>query len=184
MEIKNNYLLIAGIVVIVLSIIFRVYSSSSLDRINNKYTDLAKVQNENDKSYLYVEEIILSNGDFYVVGVGENLYVIKSKSNLRNIDFDGKYTRIIGESKSFNNEETIEILELYNAYNVDMEEFKISIDEFNNEFGNYYLDMDKILDDSSLGTLSKSFSSLLLDCGIALLAVYVLRIIIERKKQI
>lgn len=181
MKLNDIKFLIIGIVLIVVSIIISITNSNPVDKINNKYTDLAKVSNENKNVYLYVDYVLSSKDNYYIVDLNDNLYVVKSNDNLKKYTFDGKYTRVVGETKRFTEEQKVMITELYeNSY----EESEEQETDFDSTFGNYYIEAEKVVDDTSMGSVSNSFASLLLDCGIVLIVVYILGIIIDRKKQI
>ena len=183
MKIKNIYFLIIGIACIIVSILLNVFASSSFERINNNYKELSKVNKENEKTYLYFDDIMVNYDIYYIVTMDENMYVLKSNINLKKYEFDGKYTRVIGSSHKFNETLRAKIEKIYDDY---FEEFDEPDDEelsFDDIFGLYYLEVDKVIDDTSLGNTTSVFSSLLLDIGIVLIVVLILKVLIERKKQ-
>ena len=184
MKIKSIYFLIIGIVCIIVSILLNVFASSSFERINNNYKELSKVKKENEKAYLFFDDIMVNSDNYYIVTIDENMYILKSKINLKKYEFDGKYTRVIGSSHKFSETLRAKIEKIYDDY---FDEFDEPDDEelsFNDIFGLYYLEVDKVIDDTSLGNSIGSFASLLLDIGIVLIVVLILKIVIERKQAI
>ena len=182
MKIKNIYFLIIGIVCIIISIVLSVYVSNLESRINNNYKELSKVNKENEKTYLYFDNIMVNSGDYYIVTMDENIYVLKSNINLKKYEFDGKYIRVIGYSHKFDDSSSLKVEKIYDDYFDDFDEPDDEEVSFSDIFGSYYLEVDKVIDDTSLGNTISSFSNLLLDIGIILLAVLILKVLIERKQ--
>jgi len=181
MKLNDRKFLIIGIVLIFVAIIISIINTSPVDKINRKYNDFTKVSNDNEDVYLYIDLIVASKDNYYIVSSNDKLYVVQSDRDLNKYEFDGKYTRVLGESKTFDEEEKVMITKLFESSYEEAEEEKT---DFYNTFGNFFIDEEEIIDDTSIGSVESSFSGLLRDCGIVLIVVYILGIIIDRKKQI
>lgn len=184
MKIKSTYLLIIAIVMIVLSILLNVYNDSKIKQVDKDYISFEKVNEENQKSFIYPGLVDLDNNNFYIIYSKDNYYIIKSTIDLNKTRFDGKYTRVIGVSKLLNENDKNEIIKMHNDFYKQSQEMQISIRDFDSDFGLYYLEVDKIIDDTDYRVTYNMISRLFLEIGIVFIVLFVIGKIIEYKKQI
>ena len=181
---KKIVLLIIGIIFIIVSIVLRILGSNLLANLNKEYTPFENVNKSDEKAYIHPETISLDDGEFYLIYKNDNIYVLKSGNDLSKIEFDGKYTRVIGTSKSFKESDKNRVLRIYNDFYSESEESVIELDEFNNEFGNYYLEASEIIDDTDVGTNYKKISRIAFEISLVFIVLYIINIVIDYKKQI
>lgn len=180
----NIILLLLSVVSIILAIVLFNKSASSLDDLNNTMSVFNKYNTNNTKSYLYIKNAYINNNNYYIVYLDEGVYVLKSDIKLEDYSFDGKYQRVVGESKQFDNNDISRITDIYNNYYSYSESSKIKEDEFNDYFGSYYLEVDEVINDLDVGKIIGNFAELFLEIGIILFVIVLLNLIIYIKKRI
>ena len=69
------------------------------------------------------------------------------------------------------------------TYSESLEE-ALTINDFNDYFGNYYLEVDELIDDTSVGRTSSKLASLSLEISIVCIVLFILKLVIDYKRQI
>ena len=184
MNINKNIYLSVGILLLIVSLILR-FTAPSKDNINRKMVSFDSVSNINEEAYLYIDYVLLSEDNIVIVLKDNKEYVLKVNEDItekiNNTEFDGTFYRVVGFSKSFDSEMKTKIVNIYNKkYDYSMDS-QINESEVESQFSNYYLEVEDLIDDRNIGNTNRSISNLLLEIGIILCAVFVIKVIIMKR---
>lgn len=190
-EIQKKYLnIVIAILIIAVSFIFLYLERKTTEELESKVTDLNSIivgfETKNDqKSYINAASIPYkfagyddTTDSYYIVFDDKYMYVAymteKQFNKLNNEDIYENPIRIQGITKTTTDDVKEIAIEAYNT-NMEKEEDKLSITDFDNYFGPVYLDM--TTNSSSLANVYLLIFILLLFGGIIYLLVVIIQLI-------
>lgn len=186
MKINKFIFLGLGVLLIVLSFVirgFKVTVESSIDGLK----EYRSTNSEGEESYMYIDFISSNNDNMFIVYKDNTQYAVKVKSSLidkmNDTKFDGKTIKLVGKTSSYSQEDKEKIAKSNNDKYSESMESQMNADEVTKFFGNYYLEVNKIVDDSLLGQTNKSICNLFLEMGIILCLLFGFYMIIQRYKD-
>ena len=171
MKKKEFIFLAVGIVMIVLSIIIRNIIPTK-ESIKKSMSEITEVTKENVKSYFYPDTILTKIGNNYLVYKDDNRTVIRINedlvSEMDETPFNGIRYKLVGVSKKLTDEQIDELLKYHNEVYSYSNESQIERDDVEAAYGPYYLEVDSIVDDWTIGNVGKQIANILLEIGIVL----------------
>ena len=183
MKINKFIILGLGVLLIILSFVirgFKVTVEGSIDGLK----EYRSTNTENEEAYMYIDFISSHNDNMFIVYKDNVQYAIKVKSGLVNkmLDtrFDGKTIKLVGKTSAYSQEDKAALAKSNNDKYSESQESQIDADEVTKFFGNYYLEVNKIVDDTLLGETNKSICNLLLEMGIVLCLLFVFYIFVKK----
>ena len=183
MKNKEYILLILGIILLIISIVLKANIPTKESSIENM-TEMTLVNEENKESYFYPETILDNIGNLYIVYKGnDSVFLLISdelKEEFSSTPFDGRRYKVVGTSKQFNSEQKNSLVKYNNDKYFYSMGSQITLDEVDDIFGKYYLDVEKIVDDWTIGSVNKQISNVLLEIGVASMIVGIIFIVIKK----
>lgn len=181
----NIVLIVLFVVFLVLAIIF---NSRTRNAKELSLKDLNEFSNTNNvgKSYVYIDYVSEDNEGYAIVFDNSNPYVVyldqKSVDEIKKYDYKRRNIKLVGLCTEITDEIKNKILTIYNKNTVVGDEEYLKTEDFNSVFGNYYLNVSKIVDDSTLYKIPSFLTKLFFDLSLVSLLILGFKLILERRK--
>ena len=182
---KIIYILLAVLFVIFL-ILALVFNNKANHAIENSIKTLNQFSNDTktDASYIYIDTISEDSNGYAIVFDKENASVVylneELSNDIKNYAFYNRAIKLVGDSMEITDDAKINILSIYNKESKVGDEDYLSINDFSEVFGIYYLDVKRIEADYDLHKTDAFLSSLFLDISLVSLLILALSIKLER----
>lgn len=165
---KKFILLIIGIILLIISAIVNSTALSDKKALDDS-ADFEVVESSNEKAHLTIDSIELKKGNFYIVRNSGILYVIANNEVLDEAltEDDATYKTLFGTSEIINESMKNEIIRTYGEDEFYDEEV------FEDMFGTYYLNVEKVYDIRDNTNPLRDVSSMLFEAGIAFVVIFI-----------
>ena len=177
---KNIIILfVVGLVLVITSFVFANLSNHALEREMDLLTNFDKVMGPDTKSYLYVDDVTYDTDLYSIVYVGDALYVVRF-NGLDTSNITNKNIRIVGLSKALETSQKEALLKMHNGEGEEPDS-QITIDDVEEVYGKYFLDVEKIVNDLDAGNTYDLIREIFLNVGLALMIFGAFKLIIYIK---
>ncbi len=184
MRIKSYIVLIVGILLLIISILSKSLIPTK-ESVMDSMADFTHINTDGEKSYLYIDFVSFGKDNLFVVYKGDEEYVVKVSDKLVDkmgtTEFDGDRYKLVGISREFDSQTNNDLIAMHNEKYEYSTESQVNEETVNNLYGRYFLEVNKIEDDVSIGMRARDFRTLVIDISIVLIAAGVILFINEKK---
>lgn len=181
---KGIIYLIIGLLLIGVSFIFKSKEKTAIEDSIRYLVSFEDVKSDNTNSYIYTSVVDSKVDDYFIVYINDGLYVVKSNGLFEESVFKDRNTKVIGKSIKFDESLKEKIINAYNNKFENDEESKILFEDFNKYFGEYYLNVNEVVNDNTLYKTPYMLFKLFINIGFTFIIIFVFIIITNKKSSI